>query len=579
MNDDIDELLQHEIERQLPRFERGADQQTLRAALHGLRGSISMAGYSDISLVLAQLGRRLLDGDANARREAAELLRATVSRLKRGLPAVHTSWPAPPPGLRASAVSPALKAEYLAGLRGHLGEIDAALGLGGGEKAALAQVYRGVHSMKSSASSVGDDAFAWYCHGLEGFIKPALDSERNAREVLPKLGQHRAICATWLLDPTAALEALRVLSEHPPSAAYVEAPSAANREAFPPQGVRKASPSTSRATTTSAELFERVSRGLSYVLANTDRVASITTRGNQVIVPSSALDALELALLQLVLNSLAHGLESPDERRQANKNQTGQITLTAEQQGEAIRFVVEDDGRGVDPAELRELLVARGVLDAARAASKTPDELLAFLFLPGLSTRTEADLLGGRGMGLDVAREAVQNVGGTLRLTRGTQAGLVATIEVPGPAGSTGEPSLSRARPEHGSEVRRLARLAGLFVDPEAELAREDAYLLVAETSSGLVGFVSARLAGDVVELSDLVTHPAWRRRGVAQRLVLELASHARESGVREIHLEVRESNLGAIALYDKLGFERIRRRERYYKNPVEDALCLMLAL
>jgi ribosomal-protein-alanine N-acetyltransferase len=184
-------------------------------------------------------------------------------------------------------------------------------------------------------------------------------------------------------------------------------------------------------------------------------------------------------------------------------------------------------------------------------------------------------------MGLDIARDAVANVGGTLRLSRGTDAGLVATIELSAPdASSDGELAVAPASAEQASEIHDLAQLAGLFVDPAAELARDDAYVLVAETPDGvLAGFLSARLTGDVVELCDLATHPAWRRRGVARRLVLELAARAGKRGLGEIHLEVRQSNLGAITLYDKLGFERIRRRERYYKNPVEDALCFMLTL
>lgn len=587
---DIDELLRCEIERQLPLFETGADQQTLRAALHGLRGSISMAGYSEISLVLAQLGRRLLQGESEARLEATALLRETASRLDRGLPALATNWPTPPPGLRPSRVQDTLEQEYLEALGTRLFELDAALALKGSTQSALAQAFRSVHAMKSAASSVGDDAFAWYCHGLEGLLKPALDSESASSEAMAELVHHRAICKTWLEDPAAALDELRARGQRP---------SLPLRQAMDPlhsatssTGERRPSGVSSKASdptpgrsgvqiTSTAELFDRVSRGLVYVLANTDRLASITIRGNQFGIETSAMEALELALLQLVRNAVAHGIEPPDERRRVGKNPTGQITLHAERRGDVLRLQVQDDGHGIDVDDLRRLLSESGLLSTAAAASYTLEELLPFLFVPGLSTRSEADLLGGRGLGLDIAREAVVGIGGTIRLESRPGLGLTATVELLSPGKKpSGEPRVVRSATRHVGGIRELAAWAGLIVDPAGELARSDAYLLVAETAEAeMAGFASARVTGDVIELFDLATHPAWRRRGVARALLHELGAIARENGLREIYVEVRESNLGAIGLYDKLGFERIRQRARYYKNPIEDALCLRLVL
>jgi ribosomal protein S18 acetylase RimI-like enzyme len=93
------------------------------------------------------------------------------------------------------------------------------------------------------------------------------------------------------------------------------------------------------------------------------------------------------------------------------------------------------------------------------------------------------------------------------------------------------------------------------------------------------VGFLSARSAGDQVELLDVATEPAFRRQGVAQALVRSLAERAARVGSSSIHLEVRESNLGAIALYAKLGFETMRQRVGYYQDPPENALCMTRSL
>jgi two-component system chemotaxis sensor kinase CheA len=165
----------------------------------------------------------LQGGDREARVEAGRLLRQAAARLSAGLPAVRTRWPAPPEGLTPSRVPKALRNEYRAVMRGRLGEIDAALVFHGEARAALNRAFRAVHAMKSSASGAGDDAFAWYCHGLEARLKLALNSEADAAEAMIQMARHRALCALWLEDPARALETLRALaerrrpSERPPS--------------------------------------------------------------------------------------------------------------------------------------------------------------------------------------------------------------------------------------------------------------------------------------------------------------------------------------------------------------------------
>ncbi len=96
---------------------------------------------------------------------------------------------------------------------------------------------------------------------------------------------------------------------------------------------------------------------------------------------------------------------------------------------------------------------------------------------------------------------------------------------------------------------------------------------LVVADGGEVLGFLVARTLGPDWELENVVTAPVARRRGLASQLILELLEVARQRGAESVHLEVRESNQQARALYRKLGFRESGRRRSYYSNPIEDAL------
>ncbi len=94
-----------------------------------------------------------------------------------------------------------------------------------------------------------------------------------------------------------------------------------------------------------------------------------------------------------------------------------------------------------------------------------------------------------------------------------------------------------------------------------------------------LVGFLVARgLAGEM-EILNVAVEPAWRRRGVASRLLQAALSQGRASGARRAFLEVRKSNAAALEFYEQHGFTPVGRRPRYYSDPPEDGLVLSLQL
>ena len=137
------------------------------------------------------------------------------------------------------------------------------------------------------------------------------------------------------------------------------------------------------------------------------------------------------------------------------------------------------------------------------------------------------------------------------------------------------------ATPLDVPDIDRLARLVGLEVDAARSLGLPHARVLCARNvhSGGFLGFLVAWHVADEFELLDLATEPAERRRGVASALVTELVTSARQLRGSAVFLEVRSSNCAARALYEKHGFQVVHERKNYYRDPVENAVCMRLDL
>lgn len=119
--------------------------------------------------------------------------------------------------------------------------------------------------------------------------------------------------------------------------------------------------------------------------------------------------------------------------------------------------------------------------------------------------------------------------------------------------------------------VDELGRIEGLSVDLEAELARPQACVWVADPS---LGFLTAWLVASELQIQDLAVRSAERRRGRARALLHVACFWAEQEGATDATLELRETNLAALALYRSSGFEEVGRRPRYYENG-ETALLL----
>ena len=141
-------------------------------------------------------------------------------------------------------------------------------------------------------------------------------------------------------------------------------------------------------------------------------------------------------------------------------------------------------------------------------------------------------------------------------------------------------------RPAAAADVSALAAVEReCFSDPwtsaglRESIQYETSRAFVAEFGGTTVGYVMARISGEEAEILNLAVLPSCRRRGIARCLLEEALAAVTTAGVREAYLEVRQSNVVALSLYQGFGFRPVGLRPGYYRNPLEDALVLRAPL
>ena len=151
--------------------------------------------------------------------------------------------------------------------------------------------------------------------------------------------------------------------------------------------------------------------------------------GGETEVDRKVIEEVEGPLLHLVRNAVNHGIERPDIRQAEGKQRTGKITLSATYEGNQVVIDVRDDGVGIDPRRIRETAIAKGWVDAYSTLSDR--DALNLIFQPGVSTAETLTEESGRGVGLDVVRDAASRLRGSVSVDSSLGAGSVFTLKFP----------------------------------------------------------------------------------------------------------------------------------------------------
>jgi two-component system chemotaxis sensor kinase CheA len=153
--------------------------------------------------------------------------------------------------------------------------------------------------------------------------------------------------------------------------------------------------------------------------------------GHETELDKTLLEAVKDPLNHIVRNAIDHGIESPQVRDSRGKDRKGLVSLNAYHESGQVIIEVTDDGYGIDPIGVRDLAVAHGVITEARAKKMSPREMAELVFAPGFSTAETVSNLSGRGVGMDVVRTNIEQIGGTVDLQSSFGEGTTVRLKIP----------------------------------------------------------------------------------------------------------------------------------------------------
>jgi two-component system, chemotaxis family, sensor kinase CheA len=178
-------------------------------------------------------------------------------------------------------------------------------------------------------------------------------------------------------------------------------------------------------------LFGALPRLVRDLATELDKQVSIDLEGGNVELDREMIETMRDPITHLIRNAIDHGLESPAERRNLGKDETGRVTMAAHQSGNTISIVISDDGRGLDEEKIAAKALATGLITPPERAEMGRDRLLQVIFEPGFSTAEAVSNVSGRGVGLDVVRQNLEKVGGSIKVSSQPGLGTMFTLQIP----------------------------------------------------------------------------------------------------------------------------------------------------
>ncbi|MDR3461812.1 MAG: chemotaxis protein CheW [Beijerinckiaceae bacterium] len=286
-----------------------------------------------------------------------------------------------------------------------------------------------------------------------------------------------------------------------------------------------------------SRLFSRLPRLIRELAVETHKKLSLVVEGGETELDRQLIEVIRDPLTHMLRNSADHGIETPDVRAAAGKPEAGTIHIAASHEAGYITITVSDDGRGLSLEKIKAKALARGLVAPADLDRMTDEAIYRFIFLPDFSTATQITNISGRGIGLDVVRENIETIGGSISVAakpgKGTSFGLKipltlaiapALIVEVGPhrfalpqqsvieAIGFGEGSHHRVERVQGSLVLRLRNQVIPLVDAREILRLGDAPAVPQESQLAVIMRVGTQCCGiivdNVTDVQEIVVKP-----------------------------------------------------------------------
>src|SRR5262245_19832441 len=178
-------------------------------------------------------------------------------------------------------------------------------------------------------------------------------------------------------------------------------------------------------------LFDRMPRLVRDIAHRLGKRVELDMTGGDVELDRSIIDQLPDPMTHMLRNAVDHGLEEPKGRAVLGKPEVGRVAVRAYHERGRVVIEVQDDGRGIDPERVKEAAVSRGAISRDQALSLSEKDAVALIFQPGLSTAKEVSDVSGRGVGMDVVRTNIQNLGGQIEVASAIGEGTRLRIHLP----------------------------------------------------------------------------------------------------------------------------------------------------
>lgn len=178
-------------------------------------------------------------------------------------------------------------------------------------------------------------------------------------------------------------------------------------------------------------LASRLHRAVRVVAQEQSKNVVLELIGETVELDKLVLEEISDPLMHLLRNAVDHGIESSEQRAMSGKPSQATIRIHAYHQGTQIVLQVQDDGKGLDYERIRATAVQRGVISETEADCSTEEDLGQLIYLPGFSTASQVSEISGRGVGMDVVRDKVQKLKGTIDISSEPGQGTCFTIRLP----------------------------------------------------------------------------------------------------------------------------------------------------
>jgi two-component system chemotaxis sensor kinase CheA len=178
-------------------------------------------------------------------------------------------------------------------------------------------------------------------------------------------------------------------------------------------------------------IWDKFPRLVRDVSAECGKKVRLMQEGAETELDRILLDSIRDPLIHLIRNSIDHSIESPQVRLEKGKSEIAFLVLRAAHQNGTVIVEVIDDGAGIDYERVRQRAISRGLISVEKAHALNHKELIDLIFLPGFSTRDTITNLSGRGVGMDVVKNNIENIGGSIEITSVPNEGTHVKLKIP----------------------------------------------------------------------------------------------------------------------------------------------------